>query len=138
MNCEILSVAQMGRADALAIEGGTPGITLMQAAGQAVAQAIRERWAPRDTLVLCGPGNNGGDGFVVATRLLQAGWPVRVAGMAPESGWKGDAALAHRRPGPTTTPKPTLMWPRPPPCAPWPTNARAATPWWWTPCSEPA
>jgi hydroxyethylthiazole kinase-like uncharacterized protein yjeF len=97
MNCEILSVAQMGRADALAIEGGTPGITLMQAAGQAVAQAIRERWAPRDTLVLCGPGNNGGDGFVVATRLLQAGWPVRVAGMAPESGWKGDAALAHRQ-----------------------------------------
>ncbi|MEY4764811.1 MAG: hypothetical protein RI907_1484 [Pseudomonadota bacterium] len=97
MPCDILTVAQMGRADALTIEGGTPGFTLMQAAGAAVAQAIRERWAPRDTLVLCGPGNNGGDGFVVATLLLQAGWPVRVAAPAMPEGWRGDAALAQKQ-----------------------------------------
>jgi len=95
MNREILSVAQMGRADALTIEGGTPGFTLMQAAGQAVVQAIVARWTPRDTLVLCGPGNNGGDGFVVATLLLELGWPVKVAALAPEQGWQGDAAQAH-------------------------------------------
>jgi len=115
MNCEILSVAQMGRADALAIEGGTPGITLMQAAGQAVAQAIRERWAPRDTLVLCGPGNNGGDGFVVATRTASG-----------------------CRPGPTTMPRLTTKQLWLPPCGLWPTSARAATPWWWTHCSARA
>jgi hydroxyethylthiazole kinase-like uncharacterized protein yjeF len=94
MSCELLHVAQMSRADALAIAGGTPGISLMNAAGQAVAAAVRTRWAPRDALVLCGPGNNGGDGFVVATELLSAGWPVRVAGLSPEGGWRGDAALA--------------------------------------------
>ena len=95
-SAELLTVAQMGRADALTIARGTPGYTLMQAAGQAVAEAIAQRWSPRLTVVLCGPGNNGGDGLVVA-RLLQAqGWRVRVALMAPPESFQGDAALAMR------------------------------------------
>ena len=95
MRCDILSVAQMGRADALTIEAGTPGIDLMLAAGRAVAEAIRARWAPREVLVLCGPGNNGGDGFVIAHELAQAGWSVTVAGDAPTDGWRGDAGQAR-------------------------------------------
>jgi len=94
MSCELLHVAQMSRADALAIAGGHPGITLMRAAGQAVADAITTRWAPRATVVLCGPGNNGGDGFVAASALLKAGWPVQAFGWCAEGGWRGDAALA--------------------------------------------
>jgi len=94
MVCELLTVGQMAQADAATIHAGTPGFSLMQAAGEAVAQAIVRRWSPRDTVVLCGPGNNGGDGFVVARCLKQAGWPVRVALLGAASALKGDAALA--------------------------------------------
>ena len=50
MACELLTVGQMAQADALTIEAGTPGFTLMQAAGLAVAQAIVQRWSPRATV----------------------------------------------------------------------------------------
>jgi NAD(P)H-hydrate epimerase len=93
----LLSVAEMGRADALAIAGGIPGLTLMEAAGAGVARAIRERWSPRPAVVLCGPGNNGGDGFVVARCLAGAGWPVRLALLGTLSGLRGEAALAAAR-----------------------------------------
>jgi ADP-dependent NAD(P)H-hydrate dehydratase / NAD(P)H-hydrate epimerase len=79
VNCELLSVAQMNEADRLTMAAGTPGSLLMQKAGEAVAREITRRWTPRPVTVLCGPGNNGGDGFVVAIALLQSGWPVRVA-----------------------------------------------------------
>lgn len=94
MVCELLTVGQMAQADAATMAAGTPGFVLMQAAGAAVVQAVVQRWAPRDTVVLCGPGNNGGDGFVVATGLIQRGWPVRVACLTPPDALKGDAALA--------------------------------------------
>jgi hydroxyethylthiazole kinase-like uncharacterized protein yjeF len=94
MVCELLTVAQMARADAATIQAGTPGMVLMQAAGDAVVRAILQRWSPRPTLVLCGPGNNGGDGFVVASRLQAMGWPVQVALLGTLPSLKGDAALA--------------------------------------------
>ena len=81
----------MGQVDQRVIEYGQPGFTLMEAAGQAVAQAIMERWTPRAVRILCGPGNNGGDGFVVARILQQHGWSVRVGLLGNVSCLCGDA-----------------------------------------------
>jgi NAD(P)H-hydrate repair Nnr-like enzyme with NAD(P)H-hydrate epimerase domain len=74
-----MTVAQMGEADRRTVAAGTPGPQLMHAAGGAVAREIVQRWSTRRVTVLCGPGNNGGDGFVVASELSAAGWQVRVA-----------------------------------------------------------
>ncbi len=84
----------MRAADAAAIASGIPGRRLMERAGIAVARAAAERWPGRDMLVLCGPGNNGGDGFVAARRLQEAGLGVRLALLGERSALKGDAALA--------------------------------------------
>jgi hydroxyethylthiazole kinase-like uncharacterized protein yjeF len=75
---EILSVAEMARADAAAIAAGTPGLVLMERAGAAVADAVCARFVRQSTTVLCGPGNNGGDGYVAARLLKDRGWPVEV------------------------------------------------------------
>ena len=88
---EVLSIAEMGQCDTAAIAGGVPGRVLMDNAGTAVARAIQGRYTPRPTVVLCGPGNNGGDGYVVARRLAAAGWPVKVAALVPPASLKGDA-----------------------------------------------
>jgi hydroxyethylthiazole kinase-like uncharacterized protein yjeF len=92
---ELLTPAEMARADAAALAAGMPTETLMEAAGRAVARAIRARFRPCRTLVLAGPGNYGGDGYVAARYLEQAGWPVAVAALAPPS--PGTAAAASAR-----------------------------------------
>ena len=75
----LLDVRQMGEADRLSVAAGKTVITLMNQAGSAVAREIEKRWSARPVIVLCGPGNNGGDGFVTARHLSAAGWSVRVA-----------------------------------------------------------
>jgi NAD(P)H-hydrate epimerase len=90
----LLTIAEMGAADAAAIAAGVPGIELMENAGAGVARAISQRCAPRPTLVLCGPGNNGGDGFVVARHLAGRGWPVQAALLGARERLRGDAAMA--------------------------------------------
>jgi len=94
MNHEILTNAEMGRADAFAVAHGVPSLVLMENAGQAVADAISARFKPCPVTVLCGPGNNGGDGFVVARLLDEDGFTVRVAQDAEP---KGDAAVMSDR-----------------------------------------
>ena len=97
---ELLTPAEMARADAAARAAGMPTETLMEAAGRAVARAIRARFRPCRTLVLAGPGNNGGDGYVAARYLEQAGWPVAVAALAPPGPGTAAAAAAARWHGP--------------------------------------
>lgn len=88
----LLDTAQMALADQGAIALGVSGSTLMRRAGTAVADAICLRWRPCPITVLCGPGNNGGDGFVVASLLAKRGWPVRLGSLGPLSSLHGDAA----------------------------------------------
>lgn len=95
----LLSVKQMYEADRRTIEKGTSGLTLMEAAGSAITREILKRWSPRKTVILCGPGNNGGDGFVVARMLHQKGWHVRVLLLGERDNLSGDAlANAERWP----------------------------------------
>lgn len=93
MATALLSVAEMYRADAAAVAAGVPSLSLMEAAGRAIAREIRRRWRPRPLAILCGPGNNGGDGFVVARVLGGEGWPVRMGLLGARDVLRGDAAV---------------------------------------------
>ncbi len=88
----LLTPAEMARADSAAMAAGTAGVELMENAGRAVADVVMARWSACRVLVLCGPGNNGGDGFVAARHLAAAGWPVRLAFLGGRGKIGGDAA----------------------------------------------
>lgn len=77
----ILTADEMRAAERALFDAGTPEYELMERAGRAAADHVWRTGGTRDTLVLCGPGNNGGDGFVVARLLREHGVPVRVAAM---------------------------------------------------------
>lgn len=93
----LLTVQEMYRADALAVETGISGAELMEAAGRAVAGALVERWPDGPITVLCGPGNNGGDGFVAARHLMSAGRDVTLCLLGEMDTLAGDAAHHARR-----------------------------------------
>jgi NAD(P)H-hydrate epimerase len=94
---EILTVAEMYAADAAAIASGIAGDVLMENAGRAVAEQIGNRWTKRPIAILCGPGNNGGDGFVIARLLAEQGWPVTVSLLGQRNAYSGDAAIHAAR-----------------------------------------
>jgi hydroxyethylthiazole kinase-like uncharacterized protein yjeF len=92
---DLLTVEEMNAVDARAAALGAPVHALMENAGAAVAAAVMARWPRRRTVVLCGTGNNGGDGYVAARVLAEAGWTVRVAALGPAgAGAAKDAAAA--------------------------------------------
>ena len=93
---ELLTTAEMSEADRLTIAGGTPGMSLMENAGRAVAEATARLQLPR-VVVVAGPGNNGGDGFVAARHLAERGHNVRLCFVGDRSKLKGDAAQAAGR-----------------------------------------
>lgn len=93
----VLSVAQSYKADQGATAAGIAGVTLMEAAGVAIVDAVLARWSKRPVVVLAGPGNNGGDGFVVARLLKAAKWPVTVYLLGDKANLKGDAAVNAKR-----------------------------------------
>ncbi|HZJ11109.1 MAG TPA: NAD(P)H-hydrate dehydratase [Methyloceanibacter sp.] len=95
---ELLTAEEMGRADRLAIEGGVPGATLMENAGRAVADEVVRRFPDQEAVVvLCGPGNNGGDGFVAARHLKERGYKVRLGFDGDEAHLPEDAAFMAKR-----------------------------------------
>ncbi|SMY09053.1 Bifunctional NAD(P)H-hydrate repair enzyme Nnr [Flavimaricola marinus] len=99
----LLSAAQMRAIETEAIAtGAVSGLTLMQRAGQGVVDAVLARWpdlatAPGQVLVLCGPGNNGGDGFVIARLLHDLGWRVEVCLLGDPARMPPDARRMYDR-----------------------------------------
>jgi ADP-dependent NAD(P)H-hydrate dehydratase / NAD(P)H-hydrate epimerase len=95
---ELLTSEEMGRADRLAVAAGVESLTLMENAGRAVAaEAARMVGRGARISIVCGPGNNGGDGFVAARHLAESGFDVSVALLGPRDALKGDAAAVARR-----------------------------------------
>lgn len=99
---ELLTATQMRAIEQAAIEGGeVTGLDLMERAGRGVVEAVFEAWPALAqgafrALVLCGPGNNGGDGYVIARLLAEAGADVRVLGLGDAARLPPDAARARK------------------------------------------
>lgn len=89
---QLLTCSEMSEADRRTIRAGTSGAALMARAGRGVAAEICARFGPRLTAVLCGPGNNGGDGFVIARELQERGWPVKLALLGQTRQLRSEAA----------------------------------------------
>ena len=110
----ILTADAMRAAEQAAIDAGTPVETLMERAGSALAETAYRYAGPMAALILCGPGNNGGDGYVAARHMAKRGVEVRVAALADPSSdaaewarsqWKGEVeALSD-----ATVPAPLLV-----------------------------
>ena len=88
----LLTPAETGAAGRAATALGVSGVQLMEAAGRAVAGNVQGHWPRQQIVVLCGPGNNGGDGFVAARHLAAAGRSVRLALLGSVKELRGDAA----------------------------------------------
>lgn len=92
---ELLTSEQMSEADRLTIKAGISGFELMERAGKVVAKCAAKIFEPKGTiLIVCGPGNNGGDGFVAARLLQEQGFTIRLTLLGTREDLKGDAALA--------------------------------------------
>src|SRR5881392_3190287 len=96
----IITAGAMRAAELSAIDGGTSVEQLMERAGTGLAEAAYRFAGPMPALILCGPGNNGGDGYVAARHLAGRGVQVRVAALAEpkseagkwaRSEWEGEA-----------------------------------------------
>ena len=95
---ELLMPAEMSKADRFAISAGTPGIQLMERAGLAVANEAARLTKSRGRIaILCGPGGNGGDGFVAGRLLSQRGYAAELGLLGRRDALKGDPALAAAR-----------------------------------------
>src|SRR5690349_19868560 len=93
---EVLTTSEMERADRLSIAAGTPGFALMLSAGQAIAEAAGDLVEEGPILVVAGPGNNGGDGFVAAAELAALGREVSIILLCERDSLRGDAASAAK------------------------------------------
>jgi len=90
---KVVTAAQMRRIDEVTIrERGVSGLELMERAGREVAREILERFSPATAAILCGKGNNGGDGFVIARHLREAGMAVQVFSFFDPAELRSDAA----------------------------------------------
>jgi NAD(P)H-hydrate epimerase len=94
---ELLSLAEMAEADRSAVKTGVPSLTLMENAGRAVVDEIAKRFEMCRVAVLCGPGNNGGDGYVAARHLKARGWTVWIEALGDTAKLHGDAAAMFNR-----------------------------------------
>lgn len=108
---ELLTTAEMAEADRLAADAGVPTLTLMESAGRAVADEAAKMVGPGARIaVLCGPGNNGGDGFVAARHLRERGFNVRLSLLGDAGQLKGDAqVMAQTWSGPVEPMSPSAV-----------------------------